>query len=230
MRKLTHLTLLLLLTTSCIIPIRSAPVSPKSPPKSQATMTQQNKPLQPDIIEVVSSGNKVKLADLLMPEHPSVFLFFKPNSTLERSFVNKIQQDVHGTVGFFGVQLKTGNEPIAKQYSIQETPTAIIYDRRGHIVGRSSDADEIATLVHQAARVMRIDWAEEGDPRLEAAREMMGGQKQIPGILRTMTLQPEYLQGFMMLSMKAQFSDGFLDRRTKEMIATHVSALNKCKY
>ncbi|MBV9469733.1 MAG: hypothetical protein JOZ57_10875, partial [Abitibacteriaceae bacterium] len=156
MRKFTHAVLLLLTTTACIIPVSSAPVSPKSQPKPQPTMPRQNKPTQPDIIEVVSSGNKVKLADYLMPEHPSVFLFFKASSTLERSFVTKLQQDIHGTVGFFGVQLKTGNEPVAKQYDIQETPTAIIYDRRGRMVGRSSDADEIATLVQQAARVMRI--------------------------------------------------------------------------
>jgi hypothetical protein len=32
------------------------------------------------------------------------------------------------------------------------------------------------------------------------------------------------------LSRQAHFSDGYLDRRTKEMIATYVSAINKCKY
>ena len=59
---------------------------------------------------------------------------------------------------------------------------------------------------------------------------MMGGQKNVPDILRTMSLRPDYLQGFMAMSMKAQFMDGFIDRRTKELIATYVSAINKCKY
>ena len=43
-------------------------------------------------------------------------------------------------------------------------------------------------------------------------------------------LRPEYLAAMNEAARKAHFADGFLDRRTKEMIATHVSALNHCKY
>ena len=179
---------------------------------------------------VISTGSKVALATHLMPERPTVFVFIKPSSSLERSFMTDLQRSVQGAIGFGVIHLKTGDEPVAQQFSIKETPTALVYDRRGRLVGRSSKAEEIQIAVRQAARVMRIDWAEEGDPRLDAARQMIGGQRQVPGILRTMSLQPDYLQGFIAMSMKAQFTDGYLDRRTKELIATYVSAINKCRY
>jgi alkylhydroperoxidase/carboxymuconolactone decarboxylase family protein YurZ len=178
----------------------------------------------------VSSGKKVLLAQHLMPERPTVFVFLKPSSSLERSFLTELQRDAQDKVGFRIIHLKSGAEPVAQQHAIKETPTAIVYDRRARLVARSSDAQAIRTAVREAAGVMRIDWAEEGDPRLDAVRQMLGGQSTVPGILRTMSLRPDYLQPFMQLSMKAHFAPGSLDRRTKEMIATYVSALNKCKY
>ncbi|HEY0073250.1 MAG TPA: carboxymuconolactone decarboxylase family protein [Abditibacteriaceae bacterium] len=181
-------------------------------------------------LPVVSSGQKTDLKLFLMPERPTVFAFYKPSSTLERDFVRTLQQDAHNKIGFQVIQLKTGSEPIAAQYEIKETPTALVFDRRGRLVGRSSNGEEIRAQVGQALRVMRIDWAEEGDPRLDSVQQMLGGQKNVPDILRTMSLRPDYLQGFMAMSMKAQFTDGFIDRRTKELIATYVSAINKCKY
>ena len=165
-----------------------------------------------------------------MPERPTVFIFYKPSSTLESSFMTELRQEIQHALGFGVIQLKTGDEAVAKQYEIQQTPTALVYDRRGRLVGRSSQAEEIRTLAHKAVGVMRIDWAEEGDPRLDQVRQMMGGQKQIPGIIRTMSLRPDYLAGFIAMSMPAQFQDGFLDRRTKELIGTYASALNGCKY
>jgi hypothetical protein len=181
-------------------------------------------------LPILSTGQKADLKLFLMPERPTVFAFYKPSSTLERDFVKALQQDAHNKIGFQVIQLKTGSEPIAAQYEIKETPTALVFDRRGRLVGRSSNGEEIRAQAGQALRVMRIDWAEEGDPRLDSVRQMMGGQKNVPDILRTMSLRPDYLQGFMAMSMKAQFMDGFIDRRTKELIATYVSAINKCKY
>ena len=67
---------------------------------------------------------------------------------------------------------------------------------------------------------MRIDWAEEGDPRLEEAIRLRGGKKPLAGIMRTMTLQPEYMAAISEAAQKAHFTDGYLKRRTKEMIAT----------
>ena len=181
-------------------------------------------------METISTGQKADLKLFLVPEQPTVFSFYKPSSTLERQFVSSLQKETNDKVSFRAIQLKTGSEAIAQQYQIRETPTILVFDRRARLVGRSSNAEEIRTLIARAARVMRIDWAEEGDPRLDKVREMMGGRPNVPDILRTMSLRPDYLQGFMAMSMRAQFTDGFIDRRTKELIATYVSAINKCKY
>lgn len=179
---------------------------------------------------VISTGLKIDLPRVLMPERPTVFAFYKSSSTMERDFVTVLREGTQNQIGFHIIQLKTGNEPVAEQFQIKETPTALVYDRRGRLVGRSSQAEEISALVGRALQVMRIDWAQEGDPRLDTVRQMVGGRKQVPGILRTMSLRPDYLQGFVAMSMPAQFTDGFLDRRTKELIGTYVSATNECKY
>ncbi len=178
---------------------------------------------------VISSGKVVALADHLTPEKPTLFVFYKPNSTLERNFVSTLLKDAGDRVGVQRIELKTGAEPIAKKYEITETPTAMVYDRRGRLVTRSSQAEEIQAALKKAAGVMRLDWAEEGSANYEASVKAMGHPPG-SGILRTMTLQPEYLRYINDLSMKAHFSDGYLPRRVKEMIATYVSSLNKCKY
>jgi hypothetical protein len=178
---------------------------------------------------VISTGKEVALKERLAPEQPTVVVFLRPASSVERSFLSDLQQSAGDRVAFAVVQLKSGEEPVARQYEIKETPTALVYDRRGRLVKRSSDAGEISAAVHHAAQVMRIDWAEAGDARLEEATRVLGRDPG-RGILRTMSFQPEYLCYINELSRKAHFSDGYLDRRTKEMIATYVSALNKCKY
>ena len=179
---------------------------------------------------VVSTGAEVALTKHLTPERPTVFVFLKPSSTLEAAFLAERVREAAGRVGFALVHLKTGDEPVARQYEVKETPTVLVYDRRGRMVARSADADAIRAATRKAAGVPRIDWAEPGDPRFEEARKILGGPPQIPGIMRTMTLQPSYMASLMELSGKAHFSDGFLPRRTKEMVATYVSALNKCRY
>jgi hypothetical protein len=187
-------------------------------------------PQTPRLPDVVSTGKEAALTDRLVPEKPTVVVFYKPTSSLERNFLQELQTQFGARIGMLVVQLKTGAEPIARQHSITETPTAMVYDRRKRLTGRSSNADEIKAAIAKAAGVMRIDWAEEGDPRFEETAKVLGGRKPTPGILRTMSLKPEYLAYINDLSRKAHFADGFIDRRTKEMIATYVSALNKCKY
>jgi hypothetical protein len=56
------------------------------------------------------------------------------------------------------------------------------------------------------------------------------GRREIPGILRCFSQRPDFLRDVMAFSYRVHFADGHLDRRTKEMIATFVSALNKCRY
>lgn len=177
----------------------------------------------------LSAGKAIVLTDKLTPEKPTLFVFYKPSSTLERDFLAKVSGEAHDRVGVNLIPLKTGMEPLATKYQVVETPTAIVYDRRGREVSRSTDAEQILLALKKAAGVMRLDWAEENDANYLASVKAMG-RSPGTGILRTMTLQPEYLRHINNLSLTAHFSDGYLPRRVKEMIATYVSSLNKCKY
>jgi hypothetical protein len=51
----------------------------------------------------------------------------------------------------------------------------------------------------------------------------------VPEILRTMSLRPDFLEAIDEAS-KLHFTDGALSRAEHEMIASHVSALNRCRY
>jgi hypothetical protein len=51
----------------------------------------------------------------------------------------------------------------------------------------------------------------------------------VPDILRTMSLRPDFLKAIDEAS-RMHFSDGALNRAQHEMIASYVSALNRCRY
>jgi hypothetical protein len=51
----------------------------------------------------------------------------------------------------------------------------------------------------------------------------------VPEILRTMSLQPDFLNAINAASA-LHFSDRSLSRAEHEMIASYVSALNRCRY
>jgi hypothetical protein len=82
----------------------------------------------------------------------------------------------------------------------------------------------------------RIAWINES----EAAGELASlyqqwfannpGRTEFPGILKCFSQRPDFLKDVMAFSYRVHFSQGHLDRRTKEMIATYVSALNQCPY
>jgi hypothetical protein len=82
----------------------------------------------------------------------------------------------------------------------------------------------------------RIRWVNESEATGEIARaygEWMAanpGRPEIPGILKCLSLRPDLFRGMEDLSNKVHFADGHLTRRLKEMIATYVSALNRCPY
>lgn len=82
----------------------------------------------------------------------------------------------------------------------------------------------------------RIAWIEDDNATGELA-EIYSAWKQanpnragFPEILKCMSARPEMLRGVMEISESIHFSDGHLKYRTKEMIATYVSALNECRY
>lgn len=178
---------------------------------------------------VLPAGQPLALTRQLSPEQPTVFVFTKPSSSLELSFVRELREKAGPKVGFREIHLKTGDEALAKQYEVSITPTALVYDRRGRFVGRSSAANEITAMVGKAAQVMRIDWAEPGDPRMAETDKILG-RAGVSGIMRTISLRPAWLKQIHELHRMEHQPDTALDRRTKEMIATYVSALNKCKF
>jgi hypothetical protein len=51
----------------------------------------------------------------------------------------------------------------------------------------------------------------------------------VPDILRTMSLRPDFLAAIDAAS-RLHFSDGALTRAQHEMIASYVSAINRCRY
>jgi uncharacterized peroxidase-related enzyme len=61
-------------------------------------------------------------------------------------------------------------------------------------------------------------------------RLMGKGRSPVPDIYKAMSLRPDLMERVAGLTDSAHFRDGFLDRRTKELIATYVSALNASGY
>lgn len=80
----------------------------------------------------------------------------------------------------------------------------------------------------------RIHWIDEDGATGELAalydrsREVFPGGM-VPDILKTMSLRPDFLAGISKASM-LHFTDGALTRAQHEMIASYVSALNRCHY
>ncbi len=56
------------------------------------------------------------------------------------------------------------------------------------------------------------------------------GRKQGPGIIKCFGARPDFLRQVLQFSNTVHFSEGHLSRRHKEMIASHVSYLNRCPY
>jgi hypothetical protein len=82
----------------------------------------------------------------------------------------------------------------------------------------------------------RIRWVEEREATGEIAEVYAAwmaanpGRPEIPGILKCLSLRPDFFRGMDEVSDAVHFRDGHLTRRVKEMIATYVSALNRCPY
>ena len=84
----------------------------------------------------------------------------------------------------------------------------------------------------------RISWIEESDAQGRLAELFAASRagsvsgikrERVPDILQTMSHRPDFLAAIMDAS-RLHFSDGALTRAQHEMIASYVSALNKCHY
>ncbi len=82
----------------------------------------------------------------------------------------------------------------------------------------------------------RIRWIEESEATGEIAEVYASwmaanpGREKIPGILKCLGLQPGLFRKMDEVSDLVHFRDAHLPVRIKEMIATYVSALNRCPY
>lgn len=81
----------------------------------------------------------------------------------------------------------------------------------------------------------RIRWVEEGEATGELGEVYRTytektGRARVADILKCFSLRPDFLRDVIAFSDRVHFSDGHLKRRTKEMIATYVSGLNRCPY
>lgn len=66
----------------------------------------------------------------------------------------------------------------------------------------------------------------------EVLRTPLGGRRvpSIPSIMQCMSLRPQALRGVWQLNAAVTFGASTLGRAREEMIATAVSALNRCHY
>jgi hypothetical protein len=81
----------------------------------------------------------------------------------------------------------------------------------------------------------RIRWVEENEATGELAEIYQAyldrtGRPRVAGILKCFSPRPDFLRDVIQFSDHIHFSEGHLNRRTKEMIATYVSGLNRCPY
>ena len=82
----------------------------------------------------------------------------------------------------------------------------------------------------------RIAWVEDDQASgemaeiYEAWREQNPDRGDVPEILKCFSARPDFMAPVMQASYGLHFTDGHLDRRQKEAIATYVSALNQCEY
>jgi hypothetical protein len=81
----------------------------------------------------------------------------------------------------------------------------------------------------------RIHWVEEKSAAGDAAAAYgdymkLRGRDFVPEILKCFSLRPDFFRQVIAFSDTVHFTDGHLNRRTKEMIATFVSGLNRCPY
>jgi hypothetical protein len=184
-------------------------------------------------VDVVSKGERFEIKPVMKEEGTTVLLFVQDTSAMEQQFLADLEKQLSGgkNVVLDVVRVKDTAAPAAVQYEIKETPTAIVYDRFGRTLARTSQPDEIRAAVRKGQLMARIKWIDEDDPK---APEVYGAppealKRGLPGIVKTMALRPEAYQMFKILSAM-HFSDGFLKRREHEMIAAYTSTLNKCKF
>ncbi len=199
-------------------------------PASRKPASKSAPAVEPDVL---STGAETILVDHLKPENPTVVLFYRPGVDEDRTFLEGLQERAKQVekLGLRYVRVASPDAPVVKQYEIDALPAALVYDRNKNLLGRARTLNQVGMLVAKGLRVARLKWVDESDPQASEIYRMFGGGRQpVPEIMKTMSLRPEAMERIAELAGRFHFSDGFLKRREHEMIASYVSALNKCKY
>lgn len=94
---------------------------------------------------------------------------------------------------------------------------------------------QTSTSVAQEKVERKIDIIEDADATGEVAKvydewRAYSNRQQLPGILKCFSHRPDFLRQVIAFSNGVHFSEGHLDRKTKEAIASYVSYLNRCPY
>ena len=103
---------------------------------------------------------------------------------------------------------------------------------------RADDADEpvippaVAGQAPPPPKIRIIEDAEATGDTLAAYDYWRAGsgRTQVPGIIKCFGSRPDFLRQVVDFSNTIHFSEGHLQRRHKEMIASYVSYLNRCPY
>jgi hypothetical protein len=182
---------------------------------------------------VVSRGASFDVRPILKEDSTTIVLFMQDTSSMEQQFLADLEKELgtDGKVALRLVRLKNVDAPAARQYGVKQTPTAIVYDRFGNILARTSQPDEIKAAIRKGRLMGRIKWIDEDDPKAPEVYGMPAAalKRGLPGIVKTAGLRPDVFKMFNIMST-IHFSDGFLKRREHEMVAAYVSGLNKCKF
>jgi uncharacterized peroxidase-related enzyme len=183
----------------------------------------------------------------------STFVLFQNSaSSVERQYLEGLRRDgpARGRDDLRVVLVSSLDTPVARRFALRETPTLLTLAPGGHEIGRrvgpqaitavlSASAPSAASSTSSSAneatcqvwRGPRLRWIGEDDVRARRIyRRFGGGRWPVPDIFKAMSLRPELMEKALDLSEMGHFSDGYLDRRTKERIATLVSSLNGSHY
>ena len=183
--------------------------------------------------QTVSKGARFEIKKTFKEEGTTVVLFLIDTSVIEQQFLAELEKSMPKSekVILNVARLKDMNAPAALQYKITATPTALVYDRWGKEIARTSQPDDIKTAIRKGQLMARIKWIDEDDPKAAEVYGMPAAalKRGLPGIVKTMALRPEAYKMFNIMS-EMHFSDGFLKRREHEMVAAYTSSLNKCKF
>jgi alkylhydroperoxidase family enzyme len=98
-----------------------------------------------------------------------------------------------------------------------------------------SDQSKAEHSIAKQGVLRKIEFVEDAEATGEVAKvydewRAHSGRQQMPGILKCFSHRPDFLRQVMDFSNTVHFSEGHLDRKTKEAIASYVSYLNRCPY